>query len=235
MSAIPDRVWELLTDEERAKLKDIVNGWRHEPHIFCPSCGASLGVKLKISAGVVRMMDEEAQTVTDVKQAIAKLPNDVASVQALRLEQDFINDAERSGLLKAFEQAVVEDKPTNIPSDMRKHFLAFFRTAAAKQVPSFALDYFKDQYDGRLQFWSSQGVMAVTADGIVRHFVPLRFISGASITSIGTNKMRGRLMADDRDLDVWVKGRFGYVPLSSQNYMDAIRQKNVGKFGAIVQ
>lgn len=233
MPAIPDRVWELLSEDERDKLRLIVDGWRHEPRVECPSCGARLGIKLRITAGAVTI--DESGNVERIVVEPQSSDHQPVPLGLTANEKKLLDDAAHSGLLKAFGNAVREDKPTNIPKDIGAHFLTFLRTAAAKTVPAFAIEYFNDQYAGRLMFWSAQGIIAVTVDGILCEFVPLRFICGATVSSIGTGKMKGRLMASERELDIWVKGRFGYVPLGSGHYLDAMRQKNIGKFGAIIQ
>lgn len=232
MPAIPDRVWELLTDDEREHLTSIVNGWRHEPRIVCPNCQAQLGVKLKISAGAINI-EATSESPVVATPASAGPTNDQRIAAA---ELAMIDSAERSGLMKAFVRAVHEAKGTSgVPTDMNKFFLEFFRAAVVKRVPSFVVERFNREFSGNFTFWGVQGVLALSVDGVIRMFMPLSFIVGPPITSIATRKMGGRLQVDGNELEIWIKGRFGYVPLHSENYMNAMKQQNIGKFGTLVQ
>lgn len=234
MAAIPERVWALLTPDEQTRLREICDGWRHEPRIVCPCCGSQLGVRLRISAGAISL-DATGDGIPD---DVAPKPfvQDVNTQQLAEAERALIESAERSGLMKAFVRAVHEAKNgSGIPADMNRYFLQFFRSAVVKKVPRFVIDRFNREFSGNFTFWSSQGVLAVSVDGVIRMFVPLSFVVGPPVTSITTKKMGGRLQSDGNDLEIWIKGRFGYVPLHSENYMDAMKQKNIGKFGALVQ
>lgn len=234
MPAIPERVWEFLTEEEAANLRAIMAGWRYEPNVTCPRCQANIGIRLKVQATATDL-DARADT-SPVERLVPETPRAAPNATMAENERALLESAERSGLMKAFTRAVHEAKQdAGLPSNMAEFFLTFLRSAVAKRVPAFVINRFNDEFDGHLAFWGAQGVLAVSVDGMVRMFVPLSFIAGPPVTSIGTKVMKGRLHTDGQDLEVWVKGRYGYVPLSSENYLDAMKRKNIGKFCEFVQ
>lgn len=234
MPAIPERVWQLLTEDETTNLRAIIDGWRYEPNVTCPRCHANIGIRLKIQAAATDL-DVRADT-APVESLVPDAPRAAPTPTLGENERALLESAERSGLLKAFTRAVHEAKQdAGLPGNMAEFFLTFLRSAVAKRVPSFVIKRFNDEFNGHLSFWGAQGILAVSVDGMVRMFVPLSFIAGPPITSIGTKAMNGRLHVDGQDLEVWVKGRFGYVPMSSENYLDAMKRKNIGKFCEFVQ
>lgn len=229
MAAIPERVWQLLTEDEQKKLSEIADGWRHEPRVVCPCCGAALGVRLRISGAAARIADDGT-----VESAPVKPETPTPPIPAPEIE--FVSAARSSGMLDAFERTVKIAKASGgVPANIDRFFVEVMQSLAAKRVPRFVLErYERDLQSDRLTFWSSQGICAVAADGVIRAFVPLAYVLGTPMYGIGPAQ-KGRMGAAPEQLDEWVRGRFGYVPASSKMFLDEIRQKSLGDFGHIVQ
>lgn len=215
-----------MTDEEREKVQRITEGWRHEPHVVCPSCGTTLGVRLRVTAGAV--------VIDDTGAVQAPEPITVEPVGS-PLELQLIADAEQSGLLGAFETAVKAANPNNVPTDVGKFLVIFLKTCRAKKMPRFVVDrYIREMSTEQLEFWSAQGVVAVVGDKVIRAFVPLSYLLGTPMYGIG-DAIKGRLAVEPEKLELWVRGRFGYVPAKSKAFLSAMQRKSLGDFNEFVQ
>lgn len=234
MALLPDRVYALLTDEERERISTIADGWRHEPRVDCPSCGASLGVRLKVTAGAV-IVDPDGRSVKAETKPADPPPPSVADDGFNPQELRIIQDAEESGMFDAFCNAVREEKIGQTPANLRRFLFTFLQTArVTSDVPNYMLRQMKETHGGFVSFYSGNGVIAVVSDGVVREFIPVRYVKRGARA-----KMPGGLAATLADPEAqfteWVRGRFGYVPRDSKVFADALRQPTVGSFGRMVQ
>lgn len=221
MSAIPERVWALLTEEEQARLRQIANGWRYKPNITCPQCGAHLGVRLKITAGAVALDDEGHKVDPPVVEV--RVPH--RPVKESRL----IEAAKTTGLLDAFKSAVMAEKEfTGIPADIEEFFLQFWKMAQPTKLNPIALAAWIKEFEGRIVVLASNGILAILCDGQLRAFAPQRLTRSTQVVP-------GVRIPNDQTLDVWIKSKFGYVPVNGGAFSEALRQSNIGKFGTLVQ
>jgi hypothetical protein len=217
MSLIPDRVWDLLTDEERVRLREIVDGWRHEPRIVCPQCHAPIGVRLKITAGAVALDLEPVPPVVPLVGA---------------KDAELLDAAKSTGMFDAFAHAVQEERQyAGAPADMPAFFLRFWSLLAPVTVPRLALAAWIDEFGGRIQVFGAEGILLVTSDGVAKLFIPNRFVRA----SLSSSKDDPQIVPRAAHFERWVKGKFGYVPAGASRFTEALRQRNVGAFGRLVQ
>lgn len=142
----------------------------------------------------------------------------------------FLKRAEKHGLLKAFADVVEVAKAEQIPHDMGKFLLTFFKTAQLKSVPKFALDFYMCEFPGKpITFLGAQGIIAVLADGQIKCFAPLESVAGSTVRSSTTNTIVARVGGSVDDLETWKRTRWGYV-LSGSIMADEIRRIPVGGF-----
>lgn len=226
---IPDRVWELMTTDEQEAVRLIVDGWKFQPTTECPSCGVRLGFKVRITTAAV-LLDE--QPVTPPTALDVRLGSWEGTLS--EAERRVLQEAKEVGLLAAFKQAVEEEKGAQAPQNIGKFLFEFLMNARLDVVPRFVMDEYKDAFDGRVDFYSSQGIFAVTADGAMRAFFPKSRLVGRGVKRNVAGSLGAAFRSDDRMVE-WIRGRFGYVPRECHAFSAALRQRNVGKFGAIVQ
>lgn len=235
MAAIPERVWELLTDDERENLRQIAEGWRYDPRVECPSCGCQIAVRLRVTAGAVRI-SEDGSVVKPEPQPVEPVGSSFDAKAAREASEDvaFLLEAERSGVLAAFIEALREsNNAQDKANDLSAVFLHWFKLAKPTIVPQFALTAAKERFGGYIEFFASNGVVVIVADGALKQFMPQRLITGTRVRTLGGSGHR-RIVAEEQAVE-WVRGRFGYVPADAPLFNAAMRQKSPGNFGRIVQ
>lgn len=128
----------------------------------CPHCHCSLEVKARMEILNVSLPSHH--------DPLADLPPN---------ERMVLEDAKSLGIINSFALVTSYAKGSDAPRDMGRHFLTFLRTANARRVPRFALDYFvKTLGHGNFQFWQGQGVGAVVISDFIRLFIPLEIVVG---------------------------------------------------------
>lgn len=222
MGFIPDRLLAQMTEEELQVYRDAQAGWPFQPTFTCPHCCAEVRVKLKVSFGGVAADRRE------------KPPPAVAVAQPGNAKEfKLLREAKETGMYDAFVKATQEEKAGEVPGDLDKFFLDFFRLAAVIKVPIATLDRYRAEYpDQQIAFFQAQGVIAVTADGLIKEFTPYRYARSQK-TRLGT--LPHGFRPPEEQLDIWVRGKFGYVPRDAGAFADALRQPSVGAFGRVVQ
>lgn len=229
MSLFPQRVMDLLTPEERDRVNEIVDGWKFNPTCACPACGVRIGMVVSITTKAV-CLDLQPR---EAPMSPAIRANDWRGRLPL-VEQRLLDEAEATGLLAAFRQAVEEEKAGTMPGNVEKFLLEFLYNARMDVVPRFVLDEYRDQFQGRVDFYSSQGIFAVTCDGVTRAFFPKSRLVGRGMKRSVPGQMAAQFRSDERMTD-WIRGKFGYVPRESTLFREALNQPNRGKFGVLVQ
>lgn len=220
MAAIPERLWALLSDEEADALREMLAGWRHEPRINCPSCGADIGVRLKITASPRLAAD------------IYNPDPEPAPPSRPASEAAFLEAAKTSGLMKAFEEAVrAERDHSGVPSDLDAFFLLVWGGLQPTKVSSVVLAAWIQEFGGYIEAFQANGILAVLSDGRLVAFVPLRLTRPQSIDRSGPRAT----VSTAAGFDHWRKGRFGYVPVGAQSFGAAMKQRSIGAFGKLTQ
>jgi len=230
VSLIPERLMALMTDEEKQAVAAIVDGWRFQPCAECPACGTRLGFKVRITTSAVAL---DTQTVTESQSPINRGEKWMEALN--ESERRIITEAEHAGLLNAFKQAVIDEKGSLAPGNMRKFLMEFLRSARSAIVPRFVLEEYLDVFGpARLDFYSSQGIFAVTADGVTRAFFPKSRFAGRGKKPSVAGAMPMQFRTEAR-MTEWIRGRFGYVPVDVKVFSQALGQPSVGAFGKLVQ
>jgi hypothetical protein len=149
-------------------------------------------------------------------------------------EEAVLTAAEQHGVIPAFETAARACSGTP-PKNMLSFFLTFLKTAVPRTVPPFAMEVFRRHLGpGHMEVWGAQGMLAVSLDQKLRLFIPLAHVSGAAVKNLG-GKFKGRLTAEPEVTEAWVKGKHGYVPTGATFFGEALKQRNIGRFGRLVQ
>jgi hypothetical protein len=186
--------------------------------ITCPHCQKDVKLDIQYTVDVASELSDVNET--DWRGAwLATLnPQD----------QDAVKRAIEGGLIEPFAAAVLEAHGQVVRRSERA-FLAWLRTAKAKIVPQFAVDYFAEQYGGQITYIAGQSVAAVLSDGYFKEFIPDKTVCGSSVKA-GSGKLRvsqGSLI----ELMNWTRTKFGYVAgkgalhsqLSRRSYGDFAR------------
>lgn len=226
MPLIPERVWAQMTDDEQRIVNDYVDGFRHEPRIVCPHCGGGVAVKIKVTAGATRI---DAETGERERGASPKELPGTNTVIGAR-DRAFLVAARESGLLGAFFAAVKTEKEFGgAPGDIESFFLLFWQTAAPTKVPSVVLAAWIEDFGGRIEVWQAQGIIAILSNGQLMAFFPNR------LTVPQKNTAGTVTVSNAGGFGAWRKSRFGYVPVEARSFGEALQQRNMGAFGAMVQ
>jgi len=124
-----------------------------------------------------------------------------------------IESAEKSGILKAFEDVALRVNQTNPPKNIAKFFLIFLRSAVQKRISTAILFRFIKMFSGaKIEFWSAQGLGVIVADKQLRAFFPLATVAGKSVRAVG--KKSGSVIyipPDEEELQEIIRTRFGFV------------------------
>lgn len=219
MSTIPDRVWPLLTPEEKENLEAVLDGWRYSPTVKCVKCGCEMAIRLRVTAGAVIADDRE------------KTPPTTRSLLSAA-DQKFLEAAKTSGLFDAFASATKAEKEfSGVPSDIENFFLMFWKTAQPIRVGTVVLAAWIEEFGGRIDVLQANGVIAVLSDGQLVAFVPNRLTLPASASGKGPQVRVSTAGA----FELWRKNKYGYVPVNARSFGEALRQHSIGDFGKLVQ
>ena len=228
---VPERFWEQMTAAEREVVDAYVEGFRYEPRFTCPECGCWLAVKLKIAAGAVKI-DADGQRVLAGPQTTQPAGPSTPPKSLGAAERVVIEAARTSGVLSAFIAAVnAEKEHGGVPTDIESFFMLFWKTVQPTKVSSVVLATWIEEFGGRIDVWQAQGIIAVLSDGLLMTFFPNRLTLPARVAANG----QGAKISNANGFEMWRKGRFGYVPVEARSFGDALRQRNIGSFGSLVQ
>jgi DNA-directed RNA polymerase subunit RPC12/RpoP len=186
------------------------------PVIACPKCDHRFMVNVRVEVSDLMLTEDGLQlsptrTLTDA-------------------ERKFMEEAREARLFEPFAKAVELAKAGQVPRDMERFFMTVMKTAAARKVPPFALERFRREYPrSRIDFWVSQGIGILLADGAIRQFVPADLVTGRTIKSLGGDSVKTKTNATPEGLEEWTRTRFGYV-VGRGAFFDALRQKSIGAF-----
>lgn len=73
-------------------------------------------------------------------------------------------------------------------------------------------------------------------DGELREFVPQRVFRDAVIKAVARGEVSTRVPAKPADLEVWMKTKFGYIPVGKGSAFTAMmRRRSVGGFADVPQ
>lgn len=217
MSLVPDRLWELMTEEERSVHRAFLDGAAHAVGVTCPACEHEFEVRLKLTAkiyGLATATPKEALT------------------PRRRPEDHLLDAAEQSGVFDVFRVACERLKVGNRPSDIRRYFVMWAEKKDLVQAPASSLAILREEVgeEGYIELWQWGGVVGVVVDRNLLMFVPYDYLKGLS----GGDLLQMRLPAL-QPLTTWVRGRFGYVPIDAQGFQNALRERSIGGFARLNQ
>lgn len=208
-----------MTEAEQQLVRETVAGLRvRGKEVTCPHCSKQihLGVQL-----FVKPFPEDDH----VQQDVAPPHPPAYSAK----EAELLDTAKRCGLFDAFSHAAREERAfAGVPGDMDGFFLLFWRTIGRVEVPRIALAAWIAEFDGRIEVFGSNGVLAIVSDGDIKAFIPNRYVR-RSLTD------KGPQIPATVQFEQWVKSKFGYVPVGAGHFASALRQSNIGGFGRLVQ
>lgn len=193
----------------------------------CPLCGGS-----------VHMIATASLRLHGIRESLPDAPVEREKPEPQETfnprEAAIIARAENTGIMKAFTEAVASAAISQ-PKDPRAYFLHFLRTMRLKQVEFCVLEPFKNRYPNKyIEFYGAQGVVCITVDKAIRHFVPADALVGQPIRKLGTEKGGGngqpRFDVDVVEVLNWIKTGRGYVPAGSQEFAEALKKQSMGAY-----
>lgn len=188
--------------------------------VMCPHCQKELRIDVCSTVTGARTMEEHELSFGPDQWKEGLSDSELA----------LIKQAQISGLLKAFGEAVEQRGGMSSPRSMERFLVTFLRTMAVSRVPEYVIRHYNAEYGRRpLEFWQGQGVCAVIVDGRIRAFVPLQIFKGHMVKSVRGENTK-RMGGDEQTLQAWTKTRFGYVPDSAVVFARELRRKSIGEF-----
>ena len=219
---IPDHLWAQMTEDEQRLVKETMQGLRRRGReITCPHCAKTIRILTTLSA---RAYDEDEP----LDQETPTPPPAPRSV----IDQRVLEAVRASGLLDAFAHTVRAEKEfSGVPADLDSFFLLFVRSLTPTKVSAITLATWIQEFGGFIEVWQAHGILAVISDGALVAFVPNRYTEPTPITGTGPRPK----VSTTANFERWTKSKFGYVPVGARHFGEALKQRNVGKFGGIVQ
>ncbi len=149
-----------------------------------------------------------------------------------RLNQGQIEVVERArenGILANFEIVVKALMEDNFPRSIEQFFIAFLKTAVLKMLPPFARRHFSEEFGTTdIKLWSAQGIGVVTADDVIRVFIPTDMLTQKSTSTI-EGKVQATLEPNLEEFSGWIRTKFGYVVGKGEAF-ENMRKKSIGEF-----
>lgn len=188
----------------------------------CPHCDGLIAVYSEIS-----VQPEDEKDRLDWRTGLA------------REQIELVETAERTGIMKAFGEAMVEAKKGGIPKLPQRFFLEFLKTAVPRIVPQVCIDELNSVLGGEtLQIYGTQGIAMIIAAGELRWFVPYDLLRGKALGGAGiisrSGASRKRLPLDEMAFSQWIRTRHGYVA-GRGLFFDAMKKKSIGDYARLVQ
>lgn len=218
MSLIPEHLYQQMSEDERERVKAFIRGAKSSCGTFpCPHCGGT--VQISVRTEIDRIEAPDAPKVKLPPLAANRLP---AQYQAL------VDAAKANGLLEHFKQAMLIQNPQCEKSDFEVMFCRFWPKLEPVHLTARQNLTIFEHYGNGAEVWGHGGVYVIVMDGLVHAFMPQKLLK--------TSVSAARFQLDVKpQLDLWVKGPYGYVPMEARGFASELRRQNVGKFGALVQ
>lgn len=156
----------------------------------------------------------------------------------------FVNSCREAGLIDAFAQAVEKElefeklKGTKCGppyGSIEKYFLNFLNKVRRCYPKNIFFREISEQFENAsVQYWKADGVAVITCDDQIYRFVPAHIfqIKEKYEPKAGLSKLLMKGTSDNFESEeaVWIRSRFGYIPLGSQIFLQELRQKSLGAF-----
>jgi hypothetical protein len=224
MTLIPERLWTQMSTDEQQLVRDTMAGMRtRAKQVTCPHCAKAFRISVSYTIQPGPPSPEDEVLSTTVTEALK--PSYSAK------DAELVDSAKRCGLFDAFAHAAREERQfSGVPHDLEDFFLRFWQRLARVDVPRVALAAWITEFGGRIEVWGADGVLAILSNGEIKAFVPNRYVR-----SSGTTTMAKPQTPRAANFERWTKSKFGYVPVGSDHFAAALRQRNMGLFGRSVQ
>lgn len=169
--------------------------------VSCPHCGNDIAASMTLTVAKLEEQFDGGDGSPEAAFAHWKTRLDPESIEV-------VNMAEKSGLIEPFAKTTFEVHGQVVKMPARA-FLAWVRTAKMKIIPGFAIEYFANEFGGRIQFISAQGIGCVITDGVLKMFTPDRVVCGSSQRA-GSVRLRTNDATINQVMN-WTRTKYGYV------------------------
>lgn len=194
--------------------------------IDCPHCAGKVLVEFK-----TRVYIQSAKTASEAEsvppgELKAKAWRDGLSQQQVSI----LDHAIRTGLLASFVATLERGPHHGMPKNTEKYFLEWVKMARSRMIPEWALNEFKGLYPGKfIEFYGSNFVGGVIADGEIMLFLPIDLISGLKLktTMGGIKSMAPPEVSGVRQ---WLRTKMGYVPAEARIFLAEARKRSIGEY-----
>lgn len=195
-------------------------GKERERHFRCPHCEKEIVVHVQtvVQQVTVPVADDD--------------PDHPWKFNATASHIALVEDARRSGLMEAFGQAAKDmNVDGSIPRVIEKTFLNFVRYAQLFNVPGAALVAIQRDFPGskKVEIWQASGIAAISVDGVVRRFAPLRHVRILSFPQPRSRMADQVVRRNQADAGTWMRTRWGYV-VGKGAFFEEMQKKFLGEW-----
>lgn len=182
----------------------------------CPHCHTLLKLHLRIEVLEVLMVGDPS--------APAQIARDDRTSPLASEQLALVESFKSTGLLDAFEQAVITAHPQHRPRRLDRFLITWLATAQPRRLRREALQQLMKEYPGeRIEIWSAQGIIAIIVGGRIRQFVPLKVIFSEPTRRLATDHSKVHPEQTTNSLTRWIKTRHGYVSGKGEFFEDLRR------------
>ena len=196
----------------------------------CPGCSSTLQLSFLFIPIVVRKVSD-MEIVAKARLARPVGPMPLFSSQ----EIEILEQAEKSGVLKMFEEALREAM-SRPPTKVNKAFLQALRTLKKTSIPGPMLrrlgEELKTSYDS-LTAWESHLVIFVSVDNQLRYFIP-KYLWEDPVPKNDQIVINGlSALKEKTSMKNWLRSGKGYVPAGACLFINELREQS--KFRVVSQ
>lgn len=222
---LPDHIKAMLSGRDLADVEAFEAGATHSIEVSCPQCACLMTVALAVKSRAV----VETSRYVPAHQYEGKQPT-----ERVNPDTKLLADAERTGVLAAFEKAIEAVPAAQRPNNARDFFLTWLKRLQLYMVPRQVLMAIQAGYGtkGYLEFWQCNGICAVLEDRNLVAFIPTCLLKPVAVGR-GTGAPMQAALVGTAAVERWVKGRFGYVPAGATLFQEAMRQRSPGAFDTV--
>lgn len=208
----------------------------HSRIFSCPGCAAELALLLDFYAIAVLPAQRDKDHTVRIERVLG-IDNDtykfLDACREFGIMQAYTDALRQEHELKKVQNPVMKEQ---FPKSVEKYFLNFLNNLK-EYYPNknFFSEVLADLDQNKVRFWQANGVCIISYNDKIYRFVPIhllqrsiKFESQTTVAKIITNSVKNN-KAQNGEL-IWIRSKFGYVPLGSQIFLAELRKKNFGAF-----
>lgn len=183
----------------------------------CPCCGSCLDILLK-EPGIESVRATNKEPAEGWKKGLSDI------------ELEICERADKLGLINSLALAAREQGTPVGSKNIKPFFLKLLKVAKPIYAPGAVVESLEKDCGGVIQINAANGIGMVLSDGVLKMFVPMRYLANYRVDDIKVGETTASLKSS---LGEWVRTKMGYVPASAGLFLAEMRRKNKGSFSNV--